>query len=178
VARLLSLALLTSVLWGCAPQAPPHWAEGGAQLLILPARWDRPDEDSIEIQANGHVLEGGHLLFVIDRVGRIADDDYEPFAVLLPDGRLVGTDNAALGTVGLNNASPPFATQAWLSLRPDGSVVFYDANGDRSQHGAWRGCDGPARRTCTLVTQVLAVRNYRATPPSGVSVGVGVGIGL
>jgi len=178
VLRFTTLVLLALLLCSCAPEVPPRWAQGGAQLVILPARWDRPDEDSIEIQANGNVLEGGHLLFVVDRVGRVADDDYEPFAVLLADGRLVGTNNTALGTVGLNNASPPFAQQAWLSLKTDGSVVFYEPNGDRSQHGAWHGCDGPARRTCTLVTQVFAIRNYRVAPPAGLSVGVGVGIGL
>ena len=178
VFRISSLALLVVALGGCAPEAPPRWAQGGAPLLIFPARWDRPDRDSIEIQTNGNVLEGGHLRFVIDRVGRVADDEYEPFAVLLPDGRLVGTDNAALGNVGFNNASPPFAQQAWLSLAPDGRVVRFEANGDRVVDGAWHGCDGPARRTCTLVTQVFAMRHYRVAPPAGLSVGVGVGFGL
>lgn len=176
--RLASFTLVAFALAGCAPEVPPRWAQGGAPLLILPARWDRPDEDSVEIKANGDVLEGGHLRFVVDRVGRIADDEYDPFAVLLPDGRLVGSNDTALGTVGLNNASPPFAQQAWLSLKPDGHVVRYDSNGDRADEGAWRGCDGPARRTCTLVTQVFAMRNYRVAPPNGVSVGVGVGIGF
>ncbi len=176
--RFASLGLLGFALIGCAPEAPPRWAQGGAPLLILPARWDRPDEDSIELQTNGNVLEGGHLRFVIDRVGRIADDDYEPFAVLMPDGRLVGTDDAILGAVGLNNASPPSSQQAWLSLKPDGTVVRYEPNGDRANEGVWHGCDGPARRTCTLVTQIFALRNYRVAPPVGLSVGVGVGVGF
>ncbi|HEX3774257.1 MAG TPA: hypothetical protein VHV51_07315 [Polyangiaceae bacterium] len=172
---LLGLALVAT---GCTPSAPPRWAEGGATLAITPARWDRPDDDSIEIQADGRVLEGGHLRFVIDRVGRVTDDDYEPFAILLPDGRLIGSDSSALGYVGLNNASPPFAPQAWLSLQPDGRVVFYEPNGDRSLRGAWRGCDGPSRRACTLVTQLVAMRNYRSAPRSGVTFGIGVGVGL
>ena len=147
-------------------------------LPITPARWDRKDDDSVEIQASGRVVEGGHLRFVIDRVGRVTDEDYEPFAVLLPDGHLVGTDNRALGFVGVSNGSPPFAEQAWLSLQPDGRVVYFEPNGDRSNGGAWRGCDGPSRRACTLVTQLFAVRNYRAQPRSGVTFGVGIGVGL
>ncbi len=63
-------------------------------------------------------------------MGRVSDDDYDALAVLLPDGHLVGTDNRALGYVGLNNATPPFAEQAWLSLQSDGRVVFYEPNGD------------------------------------------------
>jgi hypothetical protein len=163
---------------GCTPKAPPRWAEGGSLLFITPARWDRPDEDSIEIQPDGRVVEGGRLRFVIDRVGRVTDDDYEPFAVLEPDGHLVGTDDTALGYVGLSNASPPTGAQAWLSLQPDGRVVFFEPNGDRTTRGVWRGCDGAARRACTLVTQIFAVRNYRLQPTSGVTFGVGVGVGV
>ena len=178
--RALSLgsAVLLLLCASCAPSVPPRWAEGGAPLLIGPARWDRPDDDSIEIQADGRVLEGGHLRFVLDRVGRVTDDDYEAFAVLLPDGHVTGTDNRALGYVGVSNASPPFATQAWLSLQPDGRVVFYEPNGDHSEHGKWTGCDGPHRRACTLVTQIFVMRNYRVVPNSGVSFGVGVGVGV
>ena len=162
----------------CAPSAPPRWAEGGASLAITPAHWERGDEDAVDIKPNGQVLEGGHLRFVIDRVGRVTDDDYEPFALLLPDGHVVGTDERALGYVGLSNASPPFAEQAWLSLQPDGRVLFFAPDGDRSDLGRWSGCDGPGRRACTLVTQIFMLRNYRATPNSGVSIGVGVGVGV
>jgi hypothetical protein len=170
--------LLCLAATSCAPSTPPHWAEGGSQLPILPARWDRPDEDSIELQPDGRVVEGGHLRFVLDRVGRVTDGDYEPFAVLLPDGRLVGSNDTALGYVGVNNASPPFAPQAWLSLTADGRVLYFESNGDRSAGGTWRGCDGPGRRACTLVTQIFALKNYRRQPTSGVTFGVGVGIGL
>ena len=91
---------------GCAPNPPPRWAEGGAPLTVAAARWDRPD-GSVEIRANGRVFEGGHLRFVVDRVGRVTDGEYQPFAVLLADGQLVGSDARALGYVGINNASPP-----------------------------------------------------------------------
>jgi hypothetical protein len=161
----------------CAPSVPPRWAEGGAALLIQPAHWARGDEDVVDLRSNGQVLENGHLRFVIDRVGRVTDDEYEPFAVLLSDGNVVGTDDRALGYVGLSNASPPGSEQAWLSLQPDGSVLFFEPNGDRSVRGKWLGCDGPGRRACTLVTQIFALRNYRVAPSGGVTFGVGVGIG-
>jgi len=148
-------------------------------LSISPAHWERGDgEDAVDIQADGRVLEGGHLRFVIDRVGRVSDDDYEAFAVLLPDGHVVGTDNRALGFVGLSNATPPFAEHAWLSLQSDGRVLFYEPNGDRSPLGKWTGCNGPSRRSCTLVTQIFAVRNFRMVPTNGPTFGVGVGVGV
>ena len=170
--------LLLALGTGCAPSVPPHWAEGGAPLRIAPARWERPDQDTIELQADGRVLEGGHLRFVIDRVGRVTDDDYEAVALLLPDGHVVGTDSHALGYVGVNNASPPFSEQAWLGLQNDGHVIFYEPDGDRVSHGKWAGCDGANRRTCTLVTQMFVLRNYRVPSNSGVSFGVGVGVGV
>lgn len=176
--RLLRSLWLLPLSFGCAPSAPAQWAEGGAPLVITPARWDRPDEAPIQIQADGRVLEGGRLRFVLDRIGRVTDDDYDAFAVLLPDGHVVGTDDRALGYVGVNNASPPFADQAWLSLQPDGTVIFYEANGDRLPEGKWTGCNGAGRRACTLVTQILVMRNFHSTSNSGVSFGVGVGVGI
>lgn len=173
----LGAALSVSVA-SCAPAAPPRWAEGGARLVISPARWERPDDDTVQIEPDGRVLEGGHLRFVIDRVGRVTDDDYEAFAVLLPDGSVVGTDSRALGYVGVSNASPPGSERAWLSLQPDGGVIFYEPNGDHAQHGKWSGCDGPGRRACTLVTQILIMRNYRTGPNTGFGFGVGVGVGV
>ena len=151
--------------------------EGGAPLLFTPARWDRGGDD-VEIRSNGHVMIDGDLVFVIDRVGRVANDDYEPYAVLLPDGQLAGTDNTSLGRVGVSNGSPPGAVEAWLAVTPDGRVTYFDPDGDRSAGGVWRGCAGAVLRTCTLVTQLVALRNYRGGQRSGVGVGVGVGIGI
>src|SRR5690349_3895620 len=85
------LALSFSVL-GCSPNQPPRWVEGGAPLVIAAARWDRADEDTVEILPNGQVLEDGDKIFLVDRAGRIVDDDNEPVAILLPDGFVAGTD--------------------------------------------------------------------------------------
>ena len=173
----LVLSLATT---SCAPSAPPRWAEGGAQLLILPAHWERPGEDSVEIQPNGKVLEGGHLRFVSRPSGpRVTDDDYETArGTVLRMGASSVLNDTALGYVGLNNASlRPVSQASWLSLQPDGRVLFFEPGGDRTTGGAWRGCDGPARRTCTLVTQIFAMKHYRAQPATGVTFGVGVGVG-
>jgi len=165
------------VLLGCAPSAPPHWAEGGAPLAIPAAHWNRGESDSIDVRPDGQVLEGGSLLFVIDRVGRVVDSDYEPVAMLWPDGRVVGTDDRLLGQVGVSNASPPGSRTAWLSVSPNGQVVYFDADGTRSAGGVWTGCDGPALRTCTYVTHLIALRSY-VRRESGVAVGVGIGVGV
>jgi hypothetical protein len=172
----LGLALGLSVL-ACAPRNPPRWAEGGAPLAFAAARWDREGGDPVELRPDGKVLVDGDLVFVLDRVGRVADDDYEPHAVLLDDGQLAGTDNTSLGRVGVTNASPPGAVEAWLAVTPDGRVTYFDPDGERSSGGVWRGCTGPVLRTCTLVTQLVAVANYRGRN-SGVGVGIGVGVGV
>ncbi len=177
--RSLSIALAAAALFalGCTPNPPVRWETGGAPLMIAPARWDRAGDDSIEITRDGQVLEDGDLLFVIDRAGRVVDEDYEPLAVLLPDGHVAGTDNRLLGRVGMNNAAPPGSAAAWLAIMPNGQVVYFDEEGDREDRGVWHGCSGPQQRTCTLVTHVLWVRDWLRRPRSGVSVGVGVGVG-
>jgi len=172
------LPVLALIATACAPGKPPRWEEGGAPLAIPNARWDRPDEDPLEIRANGQVVEDGDLLYVVDRVGRVVDDDYEPVAVLLPDGHLAGPDGVVLGQVGVTNASPPDRFSAWLSVRPDGSVVYFDEDGGVISRGKWVGCNGPALRTCTLVTQIITLRDYVRRQEGGVSVGIGVGVGF
>ena len=162
----------------CAPAKPPSWEQGGTPLAIPNARWDRPDEDPVELHADGRVLEDGTLRYVVDRVGRIVDEDYESVAILLPDGRLVGNDNVFLGQLGVTNASSPHSTAAWLAVRPDGSVIYYDDDGEQLSRGKWTGCNGPSLRTCTLVTQVMTLRDYARRAESGVTVGVGVGVGF
>jgi hypothetical protein len=117
--------------------------EGGAPLFLAPAQWHRESGGDVELRADGHVLVDGDLVFVVDRVGRVANDDYDPYAVLLPDG----------------------------------NVVYFDTDGERTAGGQWQGCNGPVLRTCTLVTQLLAVSSYRRMR-TGVGIGVGVGVGV
>jgi len=172
-----SSLLAASLLLGCAPRNPPRWAEGGAELSFAEARWDRENGDPVEIRPNGHVLVDGDLTYVLDRVGRVTNEDFDAYAVLLPDGQLAGLDNTSLGRVGVNNASPPGLVEAWLSVGADGRVTYFDEDGERTAGGVWRGCAGPVQRTCTLVTQLLAVASYRG-PNSGVGIGIGVGVGV
>jgi hypothetical protein len=171
-----TLAGLLGVACGSTP--PARWAEGGAPLVVAPARWDRGDSDPIEILANGQVLEDGDPILLVDRAGRVVDEDNEPVAILLPDGHVAGPDNRLLGRVGLGNAAPPDAVEAWISILPNGQVVYFDSDGDRSNGGVWRGCNGPQMRTCTLVTHIIAVQRYMRARQSGVSVGVGIGVGF
>jgi hypothetical protein len=145
--------------------------------VIPAARWDREDDD-VEIRPNGNVLVDGDLKYIIDRVGRVTDEDADPVAILLSDGQLAGTDDLALGRIGFSNASPPGAVEAWLSVGANGAVTYFDSDGERSAGGVWRGCAGPALRTCTLVTHLIALENYRFGPRSGVTFGVGVGVGF
>jgi hypothetical protein len=169
--RLVGLAL--ALLTACAASPPPHWEQGGAPLALGPARWNRPDSDSIEILPDGTVLEDGSPLLVVDRAGRIVDDDHEPVAIVLPDGQIAGTDRRYLGRIGVTNASPPWSGTAWLSILPNGQVVAYTPEGERESLGVWSGCAGPLLRTCTLVTHLVLVRRYQRAPRSGVGIGIG-----
>ena len=170
-------AILVGIIMGCAPKDPPRWQQGGAPLLIHPATWERGDDDTIQITAKGEVMEDGELLFVVDRVGRVVDDDYEPVALLLPDGHVAGTNNELLGRVGVANAAPPNSATAWLALMPNGQLVAFDEDGERKNAGVWRGCRGAAQRTCTYVSHMVWVRRYlrRRSPRVGIGVGIGVG---
>jgi hypothetical protein len=174
-ARLLLAA--SALLVACSPAQPPRWAEGGAPLAFAPARWERDSGGPVELRADGHVLVDGDLAFVVDRVGRVTNSDYDAYAVLLPDGQLAGTDNQSLGRVGVTNASAPGGDVAWLAVMPDGRVTYFDTDGERTSGGVWRGCGGPVQRTCTLITQLLAIANYRGAR-SGVGIGIGVGVGV
>jgi hypothetical protein len=171
------LALLGALVGGCSPAQPPRWAAGGSRLTLGAAHWQRDGAAAVDLRPDGHVLVDGDLAFVIDAVGRVTNDDYEPYAILLPDGQLVGPDDVSLGRLGVTNASPPGAVEAWLAVTPDGRVTYFDSDGERNSGGVWQGCSGPLLRTCTLVTQLLAIANYRAARV-GIGVGVGVGVGV
>ncbi|HLV23120.1 MAG TPA: hypothetical protein VKZ49_19660 [Polyangiaceae bacterium] len=162
----------------CSATPPPRWAEGGAPLVIAPARWDRGDSGVIEVQASGQITEDGKPLMLIDRAGRVVDEDNDPVAILLPDGHVVGTDDQALGFIGLANAAPPGSATAWLAVMPDGKVTYFDDDGERAYGGSWTGCEGPQKRTCTLVTHLIAIRDYQRRARSGVGIGFGIGVGF
>ncbi len=146
--------------------------------MVARAYWERGDYDRIEIRADGGVYEGDDRVFTIDRVGRVVDEDYEPFALMAEDGRVLGPEEREYGRVGLHNASPPGRQNAWLSIQPDGRVTYYELDGEQHFGGKWYGCGGPMLRTCTLVTHVFLLRAERARRGSGPSIGLGIGIGL
>jgi hypothetical protein len=172
-AKLIALSGLLAVIAACTPKPPPRWQEGGAPLVIPHARWDR-GKDSIEITPDGKVLDDGDLIMVVDRAGRLVDEDYEPIAILLPDGHVSGTDNRLLGRVGHANAALPGSSTAWLAILPNGQAIGFDEDGERRNAGVWHGCSGPALRTCTYVMHVILARQYLSRPRSGVGVGIGV----
>lgn len=174
------LVLIACALFAvhCTPDPPPNWQSGGAPLFIARAYWERGEHDLIEIRDNGEVYEDDDLAFVVDKAGRVVNDDYEPRAIMLPDGIVVGTDDQPLGRVGVQNASPPDRHYAWLRIMPDGKVLFYDRDGEEHFGGVWRGCGGPMARTCTLVTHMFVLRSYRSERRSGPSFGIGIGIPL
>jgi hypothetical protein len=176
--RVLSILVYALSLTACAATPPPRWEAGGARLMVARAYWERGDFDRIEIRDDGGVYEGEYLVFTIDRVGRVVDEEYEPVGLMYEDGLLLGSDEAQLGRVGMYNASAPGKDYAWLSVAPDGSVTFFDEDGEQQFGGKWYGCTGPMTRTCTLVTHVFMLRAYLARRQSGPSLGFGVGVGL
>ena len=75
--KLAAWVLLLAAVSGCTPSQPPRWSEGGAPLMLPEARWQRDGDDTIEIKANGHVVEDGDLIFVIDRVGQESNATFQ-----------------------------------------------------------------------------------------------------
>ena len=169
---------LWCLLWAlaaCTPPPPPRWATGGATLTLVAARWPGAAQESVELHSDGRVFEGGELVFVLDSVGRSVDSDYEPVALLFPEGELVGAGGVNWGHVGYRNAAPPRALGAWLSVLPDGKVVYFDFDGERHFGGQWQGCEPVAVRACTYVTHLFAMRDYQRELNSRVTVGIGLG---
>jgi len=177
--RTVSVALPVALsLASCMEPPPSQWAHGGAPLVIREARWRNGEGTDIELRPDGKVLVEGSVLFVLDRAGRVYDPQNEPVAMLLPDGNIAGTGDRHFGRIGITNASPPGGGYAWLAVLPDGRVVHFDPDGQRSTDGVWRGCQGPQFRTCTLVTQLVTLHRIAAASHGAVSVGVGVGVGF
>jgi hypothetical protein len=141
------------------------------------ATWEQTEGDKVTLTKAGEVLFDGDLVFVIDAAGRLFDDDHDPFALVESDGTISGTENEMLGRVGLRNASPPWSEVAWLHVAIDGTVLVFGADGGPVNVGVWRGCDGPAIRTCTLISHLFvleAMRRRAYVPDYPMMVGTGV----
>lgn len=161
----------------CSATPPAQFKQGGAPLALARARWERGDDHVVDLMPDGRVLFDGVERYHVDVAGRVYDKDKDPVALLMPDGVLVGNEEAPLGIVGTQTASPPGATTAWLLLSPNGRFVAFDQEGQALDAGAWKGCEGPVARTCLLVGHVtrLAARQQSSGPMIGFGVGVGVG---
>jgi len=173
MSRRLLMGLVVA-LSGCSANPPPGWASGGAPLVLGPAVW-RSEGEVVELRPDGRVFEDGHAVLQLDRSGRVYDDSNEPVAMLLPEGTVVGTDNADFGHVGVANAAPPGGATAWLSVLPDGQILNFGPDGERLSGGKWTGCGGAVQRTCTLVTHLFMLARARS-PRSAMYFGVGVGM--
>ena len=157
-AMVLLCALIA--LAGCTPDPPPRGLEGGARLSFGEATWEAQGQ-TIALHSNGYVEEDGELLWVLDRVGRVVDDDFHPVALLSGEGHLVGTDDVFLGWVGLHNAAPPWSGLAWLRVGSSGAVLLFGDGGQRVSGGRWTGCQGEVQRACTLITHLFALASVR-----------------
>jgi len=167
-----------ALLAACASKPPLQWASGGAPILIPEAQWRDEDGGTVEIRRDGAVLANGGLLFSLDPAGRVYDEKGAGVAVLLTDGHVGGPDHTDLGRVGIGNAAPPRSETAWISVQPTGDVLFVDDDGERHTYGQWTGCNGAARRTCTLVTHLVTLHRLNvqtASPSWGMGMGVGMG---
>lgn len=177
---LAAAALAASV--GCSATPPANWQKGGAPLDIPRARWVF-GTSVVEIMQDGQVVANGEHVMSVDRGGRVFDPDREPIALLEPDGRVIGTDDEALGVVGAEHASKPEEENAWLSVARSGEVIVYNDEGERMAAGVWIGCNGSARahQVCTLVTHLMAMKMRslaeRNEPSVGIGIGIGVGVG-
>jgi len=173
------LAAVAVLALGCENSPPPGWAKGGAPLVIKAMSWKTGDGRDVAITEDGKVTIDGDSLVTIDRAGRIYDDDNEPVALLLPDGTVEGEEGSHLGQVGVTNAAPPGGGNAWLAVMPDGHVVHFESDGERTDDGVWRGCNGPQHRTCTLVSHLVTLHRVAvASSQSNVTFGVGMGVGV
>ena len=169
---------LALLLGACSASPPPRWAEGGARLVVGNATWKTGEGEVVQLMADGKVIADGDQVFTVDAAGRVYDTDNDPAAIVLPDGNVAGTDDTHLGRIGITNAAPPGRGPAWLSVQPNGEVIHFDPDGQRSSDGVWQGCTGPLMRTCTLVSHLYTLHRVAQATRGGVGVGIGVGVGV
>jgi hypothetical protein len=172
----LALLLAAMLVGACQNTPPPGWAKGGAPLVIKAMSWKTGDGRDVAVDAEGKVIADGDLLFSLDRAGRVYDEDNEPVALLLPDGTVVGSEGTNLGQIGVTNAAPPGGGNAWLAVLPDGHVLHFESDGERTSDGLWKGCDGPQHRTCTLVSHLITLHRVASASQNNMYVGFGVGM--
>ncbi|MFO0759945.1 MAG: hypothetical protein U0359_25900 [Byssovorax sp.] len=183
----LAVAASFLLLPACSATPPPHWAEGGALLDVLPSRWILRD-GNVEIAADGRVTINGEHELSIDRAGRVYDPDAKPVALLERDGHLAGPGDSSLGFVGALSAALPGEQTAWLSIQPTGEVIQF-VDGTRSSEGVWvGGCNYSwrSRQACMLVSHIVGQRlkgrrsSYypRSGYPYGMSPGYAPGMGI
>lgn len=177
-APFLGLPIAVLLLAACENPPPAGWAKGGAPLVIKPMSWKTGAGEDVAVTEDGKVTTDGDLIFTIDRAGRVYDEEKEPLALLLPDGTIEGSEQTHLGQIGVTNAAPPGGGNAWLAVLPDGHVVHFDQDGERSADGVWRGCDGPQHRTCTLVSHLYTLHRVAAASRGNPTFGVGIGVGV
>lgn len=184
--RAILLGIGALSLLGCAARPPANWVQGGAPIDVVPSRWIGSNS-TVEVTPDGKVMLNTEHLMSIDRGGRVVDPDAKPLALLLPDGRVLGPDDAPLGFVGAWSASLPDSQLAWIAVMNTGEVVRFKDQGERQTLGVWvGGCNYSLRahQMCTLVTHLLAMKYKDATPypysswgrsnyPPGMDPGVG-----
>lgn len=170
-----------SALSGCGGGPPAGWQAGGALIVVPRARWILGDS-AIELLADGRVLLAGEHVMTIDRAGRVVNDENEPVALLLPNGKVFGPGERELGRVGPGGAALAGDDSAWVTIAPTGEVLRHDDDGESRPFGAWVGCGASpwAMQTCTLVTHLLGeqvlARMRASTSSFGFGVGAGVGV--
>jgi hypothetical protein len=158
--NILDWALLSTLTFTGCNSPPPNWAQGGAPLDIPRARWTRL-HTQIDIMPDGNVLaDGEHVLFKIDRAGRLRSPNDTPIAVLESDGRLMGPGDELLGRIELRSAVPADRDLAWLSIGEHGEVRLVGSDGKIEVAGGWTGCE-TAVRTCTLATHFVEIIESR-----------------
>ena len=161
MARFIAGVLLLFSAAACGGSPPAHWARGGSRLDIPAARWARPSGDA-ELGANGTLRIGGEPWFRIDPEGRVRDAEGEAFALLEPDGRLVGRDDEVIGKVNDRMAIRASSGDTVIMLAR-GDLLRRDGESER-RAGAWEGdCtrSAGAREACVLAAFLVTVETAR-----------------
>jgi hypothetical protein len=148
------VVLLLASLTACASGPSPRWQQGGAPIQVDSAYFSR-SQSTIELRPSGEVIEDATLLFRVDRAGRVSEADGRPVAVLREDGWLVSEDDTVIGWIGPGRSLQADRRTESVRVLPTGDAWI-------SGHaaGRWDYCAGAMLRTCTLITHVIAAREY------------------